>query len=55
MAINQVQFGKGCSVPGFHLSRYGTEFQCHATVIAMRWPDRFVCPRCEGLKHSRFD
>lgn len=32
--------------------RYGTEEQCHAELIAMRWPEGFVCPKCGGSKHS---
>lgn len=54
MAINQVQFQKGLSMPEF-LLRYGTEAQCRAAIVAMRWPDGFVCPRCQATKYSRFD
>ena len=34
------------------LRRYGTEDQCHAALVAMRWPDGFVCPACGSGKHG---
>jgi hypothetical protein len=54
MAINQVQFQKGLSMPEF-LERFGSETRCHAAVVAMRWPDGFVCPHCQGVRYSRFE
>jgi hypothetical protein len=51
MARNTVQFQKGLSMAEF-LRCYGTEEQCHATLVAMRWPDGFVCPKCAGTKYS---
>ena len=51
MARNAVQFQKGLSMAEF-LRRYGTEEQCHAALVAMRWPDGFVCPRCAETKYS---
>ena len=51
MPRNKVQFQKGLSLVEFN-RRYGTEEQCHAGLIAMRWPDGFVCPRCSSKKHS---
>ena len=51
MARNPVQFQKGLSLIEFN-RRYGTDNQCHAALIAMRWPDGFVCPHCKGRKHS---
>ena len=51
MARNPVQFQKGLSLIEFN-RRYGTDDQCHAALIAMRWPDGFVCPHCKGRKHS---
>ena len=51
MARNPVQFQKGLSLIEFN-RRYGTDEQCHAALIAMRWPDGFVCPHCKGRKHS---
>ena len=51
MARNRVQFQKGLSLSGF-LDRYGTEEQCHAALVAWRWPDGFVCPHCDGREHS---
>ncbi len=43
MARNRVQFQKGLSMAQF-MKRYGTEDQCHAALVTMRWPDGFVCP-----------
>lgn len=51
MARNKVQFQKGLSMAEFH-RRYGTEDQCQAALVTMRWPDGFVCPKCAGRKHS---
>lgn len=51
MARNKVQFQKGLSMAGFNES-YGTEEQCHAALVRMRWPNGFVCPECSGAKHS---
>jgi Transposase zinc-ribbon domain len=43
MPRNQVQVQKGLNFIEFN-RRYGREEQCHAALIAMRWPDGFVCP-----------
>jgi ribosomal protein L37AE/L43A len=51
MPRNKVQFQKGLSFIEFS-RRYGTEEQCHTALIAMRWPDGFVCPQCGGKAHS---
>lgn len=51
MARNPVQFQKGLSLGAF-LAAYGTEERCHAALVALRWPDGFVCPRCGGRKHG---
>lgn len=51
MARNAVQFQKGLSMAEFN-RLYGTEKQCHAALVRMRWPDGFVCPKCGGRKHS---
>lgn len=32
------------------LTKYGTEDQCYAALIAERWPDGIRCPRCENPK-----
>jgi ribosomal protein L37AE/L43A len=53
MAINGVQFQKGLSMADF-MDSYGTEEQCHAALVASRWPDGFVCPHCRQPKHSHF-
>jgi len=41
MSINRVQFQKGLSMAEF-FARYGNEEQCHAALVALRWPDGFV-------------
>lgn len=51
MARNRVQFQKGLSMVEFN-HRYGTEDQCHAALVGMRWPNDFVCPRCAGSQHG---
>jgi len=51
VARNPVQFQKGLSLGAF-LAAYGTEEQCHAALVALRWPDGFVCPRCGGRRHG---
>ena len=51
MARNKVQFQKGLSLAEFY-RHYGTEDQCHAALIKMRWPDGFACPQCKSKQHS---
>lgn len=53
MAMNRVQFQPGLSLPAF-LKHYGSERQCEQALEASRWPHGFVCPRCAGTAHSRF-
>lgn len=53
MSINRVQFQKGLSMAEF-LDRYGSEDKCHAALVAMRWPDGFVCPDCGCAQHCCF-
>src|SRR5450631_1553955 len=50
MARNRVQFQKGLSEADFDKS-YGTEEQCHAALVAWRWPGGFECPDCCGRNH----
>jgi hypothetical protein len=45
VARNQVQFQKGLSTVEFQLL-YGTEEQCRAALVRMRWSDGFLCPKC---------
>jgi hypothetical protein len=51
MARNRMQFQKGLSLAEFH-ERYGTEEKCQAALIAMRWPDGFLCPCCGSIRNS---
>jgi len=50
MARNKVQFQKGLSESGFEAA-YGSEEQCHAALVAWRWPEGFECPDCGGKAH----
>ena len=51
MARNAVQFQKGLSMAEF-VGLYGSEDQCHAALVRMRWPDGFKCPKCGAKRHS---
>lgn len=50
MARNRIQFQKGLSEAQF-ATLYGDEERCRALVIAWRWPEGFVCPKCGGREH----
>jgi transposase-like protein len=52
MSKNKTQFQKGLSLEEF-LSNYGTEEQCLAGLIKLRWADGFVCPRCQCKSYCR--
>jgi ribosomal protein L37AE/L43A len=53
MAMNQVQFQRGLSLPEF-MQLYGSDDLCEAAVIQSRWPRGFVCPDCGCSVHSSF-
>lgn len=53
MAMNRVQFQPGLSLPAF-LQDYGTQDACFAALLKARWPDGFICPRCESSSCSTF-
>lgn len=53
MPMNRVQFQPGLSMLEF-MERYGTQEKCEAAVAAMRWPQGFRCPRCEGAQAWSF-
>ena len=36
------------------MARYGSEQQCHAALVASRWPQGYVCPNCSPGRHSTF-
>ena len=54
MGINTVQFQRGLPMAEF-MERYGTQEQCHAALVASRWPQGFVCPCCGATRHSTFE
>jgi len=53
MAQNRVQHQKGLSMPEF-FDRFGSVQHCEERVRGWRWPNGFVCPRCEQTWHSEF-
>jgi len=53
MAMNQVQFQAGLSMPAF-MAQYGTEAKCRRALFRSRWPRGFRCPACERRSHLRF-
>lgn len=54
MAMNRVQFQPGLSMAEF-IGRYGSERQCERALIAVRWPNGFVCPHCGDTRSSSFE
>ena len=50
MARNKVQFQKGLSEADFE-KLHGSEEQCHAALVKLRWPNGFECPDCGGSAH----
>ena len=50
MARNWIQFQKGYSLTQF-MEDYGTEDQCTEALFRWRWPNGFVCPRCEHTEY----
>lgn len=51
MGMNRVQMQAGLSMPEF-LKRYGTQAQCEAAVMEMRWPEGYRCPACGDDRHA---
>ena len=47
MAQNRIQFQPGLSMSEF-FERYGTEALCEQALAVTRWPEGFVCPRCQS-------
>ena len=50
MPMNRIQFQPGMALPEF-FARYGSEEQCEAALVALRWPNGFRCPRCDSAAH----
>ncbi len=53
MAQNKVQYQRGLPMLEF-LDSYGCERRCEEAVRSWRWPQGFVCPRCQSTWHSEF-
>ena len=50
MARNRVHFQKGYNVTQF-MDEYGLEEKCLEALYRWRWPNGFVCPRCDHTEH----
>lgn len=50
MKKNKIQFQKGYSLANL-MQDYGTEKQCHNALYNWRWPEGFVCPKCDSPSH----
>ena len=50
MPMNRVQFQSGLSLFEFN-QQYGTEEQCEAALLHVRWSEGFVCPECGKAPH----
>lgn len=46
MAQSRVQYQRRLSMPEF-FDIYWTEERCEALVRGWRWPEGFICPRCQ--------
>lgn len=53
MAQNTMQYQRGLPMLEF-FGQYVSQQQCEELVRSWRWPDGFVCPRCQGTWHSEF-
>ena len=51
MPMNRIQFQPGLSLSAF-LRDYGDESQCEAALIKARWPNGFICDRCQCTRYS---
>jgi transposase-like protein len=53
MVQNKVQYRRGLPMREF-FELYGSHERCEDAIRGWRWPDGFVCPRCQGSWHSEF-
>lgn len=51
MPMNRIQFPPGLLLAEF-LRHEGDEAQCEAAVVKARWPNGFVCDRCQCTRSS---
>jgi transposase-like protein len=49
--MNKIQFQAGLSMRDFQ-RQYGTQEQCEAALFVSRWPNGWVCPRCQCARYS---
>ena len=50
MAMNRIQFQKSLSLGSF-IDQYGSESQCESALEKAKWPDGFICPKCQSSSH----
>ena len=53
MAQNKVQYQRGLPILEF-IELYGSHERCEEAIRSWRWPEGFICPRCQGRPHSEF-
>ncbi len=53
MAQNKVQYQRGLPMLEF-FDLYGSHERCEDAIRGWRWPEGFVCPRCQAGWHSEF-
>jgi transposase-like protein len=51
MAMNKIQFQAGLSMRAFQ-EQYGTDEQCEAALVKMRWPTGWQCSRCSCQRYA---
>lgn len=52
MGKNKIQFQKGYSLSEL-FKQYSTVEQCETTLFNLKWPDGFICPRCESKSYCK--
>ena len=52
MRKSRIQFQKGVSLQAF-ISAYGTQEQCFQSIFKLKWPNGFICPKCEATRYYR--
>lgn len=53
MKMNRIQFQQGLSLNQF-FAQYGKEQQCEAVLESARWPQGFICPKCNSNRHGTY-
>jgi len=53
MKMNRIQFQQGLSLNQF-LAQYGNEQQCESVLESARWPQGFICPKCNSNQYGTY-